>query len=406
VRRILFFISMILILSVGLTGAANAQTAIKVLEHRETIIFGQSIEFWALFEIDTVVESVEVLYRPQGALRTLQGQAAFEQNQARFIHYIWTNPGAIPVFSTVEYRYLLTLQSGEVVVTDTFVFDYLDNRYQWQELSDPPFRAHWIEGDTVFGQAVLDSARAGLKKAQSLIAVSEPEALDIYVYPRALEMQQALELNGFGLAAGHANPELRVILVSLPPGATQNFEIQRQIPHEVMHVLLFEKLGDRYVNIPIWLDEGLASLAEATPNPDYYLLLQDAVENNALLPMESLCSGFRLEASLFYLSYAQAESFTRFLYDQYGSSGLEILLEKYADGVDCARGLELAYGHSISRLEENWVHSLIGEVDVLQAIQPLFPWLIVMASILSVPILLTVAGIFRAKTPSSKRKTV
>lgn len=382
----------------------QAQSSVTVVEHRETVIFGDSIRFWARLESDAPIERVEVFYRSKGALQTLRGEAVFEQSEASFVHYVRSNPGEIPVFSTVEYRYRITFQNGDSIVTDTFEFKYLDNRFQWQMLSDPPFQAFWVEGDAAFGQAVLDAARAGLRRAQTLIAVEEPQSLEIYVYPSASLLQEALELSGLVLAAGHASPELGVMMVSLPRGATQDLEIQRQIPHELMHILLYEKWGARYDNVPTWLDEGLASLNELYPNPDYYLLLQSAVNNEALLPIESLCRGFRLEASLFYLSYAQSESFTRFLYDNYGSSGLEALLEKYADGVECTRGPELAFGQSLNRLEERWVRSLMGQVNLVQALKPFLPWLIVLVALFGAPILLTISGLRRVKAVAPKQK--
>jgi hypothetical protein len=211
-------------------------------------------------------------------------------------------------------------------------------------------------------------------------------------------------MNGFSLAAGKASPDLGVVMVSLSADPNQRIEIQRQVPHEVMHVLLYEKLGDGYENVPVWLDEGLASLVEGTPNPDYYALLQNALEDDALLPMESLCRSFRLEASLFYLSYAQSESFTRFLYDNFGSSGLEVLLEKYADGVECTRGPELALGQTLHRLELSWARELAGEVNLWQALQPLLPWLVLLAAMLGVPLLLAVGGyaVTRARPPRRK----
>jgi hypothetical protein len=392
---------MIVLLVAGFGRAhwVSAQSGLTVLEHEETIVFGEMIRFWAKFQSEETIEKVEVLYRPVDGLRTLQGEAEVDGDEVVYIHLVSANPGAIPVFSTVEYRFLVTLENGETITTDKYYFEYMDNRFNWQTLTDPPFRAHWIEGDTAFGQTILDAARAGLLKAQTLVDVSAPEDLDIYVYPRAADLQRALELSGFVLAAGHASPELNVVMVSLPAGPAQRLEIQRQIPHEIMHILLYNRLGNRQDNLPVWLDEGLASMVEVTSNPEYYIMLENAVSNDALLSMESLCRGFRLEASLFYLSYAQSESFTRYLYDNYGTSGMEALLDVYADGVECTRGPEIALGQSLSRLEERWQRTLVGEVDIGKELAPLIPWIVLLLSVLGAPVILAIGGIVGKRNP-------
>jgi hypothetical protein len=97
-----------------------------------------------------------------------------------------------------------------------------------------------------------------------------------------------------------------------------------------MHVLLYQKLGRGYEYLPTWLNEGLASQNEPAPNPDYSVILADAVKRDALLPMASLCQGFPRDAATFFQAYAQSDSYVRNLHDQFGRSGLEAVLEQYA----------------------------------------------------------------------------
>jgi hypothetical protein len=144
-------------------------------------------------------------------------------------------------------------------------------------------------------------------------------------------------------------------------------------------------------------------LNETYPNPEYYVLLQDAVENNTILPMESLCGGFRLEVSLFYLSYAQSDAFTRYLYDNFGSSKLEEMLNWYADGVGCTRAPELAYGQSFTRLENNWLSGLKGDNQGFTWLEPLLPWLVLLVAAIFVPLLLAVKPGKRGQSSSSPK---
>ena len=82
------------------------------------------------------------------------------------------------------------------------------------------------------------------------------------------------------------------VVLALPPGPEQALWMQQRLPHEIMHVALFQATDLGYENLPIWLSEGLASLVELYSNPDYRFMLDYAVENEELLPILSLCQGF------------------------------------------------------------------------------------------------------------------
>ena len=162
--------------------------------------------------------------------------------------------------------------------------------------------------------------------------------------------------------------------------------MERQIPHELMHILLFQELGPGYENLPTWFNEGLASIAELYPNPDYLILLDKARLNNTLLPIESLCQTFPREASGAFLAYAEATSFTRYLHQQFGTSGLKQLVMNFADGMDCQRGIQATYDETITQLERKWRREAFGESIVSSALEKLLPWLVLAAAALLVPL--------------------
>jgi hypothetical protein len=205
-------------------------------------------------------------------------------------------------------------------------------------------------------------------------------------------MRAALQTLSGNWVGAHTDPDLDVMVVSLPAGPEQRLEMERQIPHELMHLLLFQWLGPGYANLPTWLDEGLASIAELYPNPDYLVLLDNAVDKDELLPMASLCDTFPRDASSAFLAYAQATSFTRFLQQQYGSAGLGKLAEAYADGMTCERGVQVALGSTLKQLELRWRREAFGNAATLRALANLSPWLVVLILVLIVPIWLTING--------------
>ncbi|HZU85924.1 MAG TPA: peptidase MA family metallohydrolase, partial [Anaerolineaceae bacterium] len=196
--------------------------------------------------------------------------------------------------------------------------------------------------------------------------------------------------------AGHASPEFATVLVSLTPSPSQRLEMERQLPHEITHILLYQAYGANYSRLPQWFNEGLASLSELYSNADYKRALQKAVQSNSLIPMESLCNGFPRESSGAYLAYAQSESFTRFLFQKYGNASLQELAALYADGVDCQQGIQTVYKTSLDQLELRWKQEYLGMDAELLAWQSLLPYLAILLFVL-IPIIAGGLWILRRK---------
>jgi len=226
------------------------------------------------------------------------------------------------------------------------------------ERTEGSFQVYWYEGELEFGQQVLDTAQEGLIQIQNLLPLPVPDPLKIYVYPDAREMQATLDTASAGWVAGHADPELGVIVVALPGGPDQFLLMEQRIPHELMHIALYQATDMGYANLPAWLSEGLAAQVELYPNPDYRVFLSNAIENDSLIPMSNLCQSFPREASNAMVAYAQSESFTRYLYNAYGTPGLDALVTNYANGLDCDHGAKAALGRDLFQLDFSSCRSL------------------------------------------------
>jgi hypothetical protein len=219
--------------------------------------------------------------------------------------------------------------------------------------------------------------------------------VDIYIYPNAAEMKATLDLSGVNWVAGHADPDLGVMAVALPAGPEQRLLMDQRIPHELMHILTYQSMGQTYANLPVWLSEGLASIAELYPNPDYQVLLNNAQKKDSLLAMSSLCQAFPRDASSALLAYAQSASFTRYLYNKFGISGFQALLDRYADGLDCGRAVESALRHSLVQLERQWRQETFAENVSLKALNNLLPWFVLLLAALAAPLSLTLGRLRR-----------
>jgi hypothetical protein len=377
-----------------------AQQVVEIQKPQVDYSFGGQVTFLAKTNFEKTPERVQIFIKSMNQNDTIVGEVSVRDNEFVYVHDLVNYP--LPAFSEIEYWFGVKMPGEKAFISPKYSFYYDDNRYSWQLLEDKPFRVHWYEGDLAFGQMVLDTAQNSLERANQLLGFSDPEKVDIFAYANGAEMQSTLNLGDISVVAGHANPELGVMFVSLPAGPFQQIETERQIPHELMHILLYQKLGADYADLPTWLNEGLASLNETYPNPDYVTVLKDAAEKETIIPMSSLCQGFTLEGGQYYLSYAQADSFTRYLYETYGSAGMQSLIQAYASGLDCERGAEVGLGKTLSQLEGQWRRNAFNQNPLLKAIGALLPWLAIFLLVLLAPILLIFNSLLRGKNGPQK----
>lgn len=369
-----------------------AQTEVVFESRPPKSTFGENILFQANLQSNIPVVKALLMVQNGSEVQVVPANLDQEGNLAAD-YSLKTNP--LRAFSQIKYWFQLALQNGETYTSPKNTFLYSDNRFDWETIENAPLRIHWHTGDTAFAQEVLNISQAGIKRAQQILPIIlVPPVIDIYVYQNAEELRSALVASSQNWIAGHADPDLNVILVSLPPGPEQRLEMERQIPHELMHVMLYYTDGNAYTNLPAWFNEGLSSLAELYPNPDYPVLLQNAYQTNSLLPLETLCKVFPKDSHKALLAYAESASFMNFLFEKYGHVGFESLMALYAHGQSCDQAVETGFNASLSNLENQWQRQNFVRNSAQTALQDLLPWLMVILIVLAGPFILAI-NLFR-----------
>ncbi|MEW6027942.1 MAG: peptidase MA family metallohydrolase [Chloroflexota bacterium] len=373
-----------MILLLGSAAPAVAQSGVEVTDVQVQYTFGMEINFIARVQSSIPIQSATITFRAREG--TTQVRPLTVSPDGIALYRLDTSDRVLRPFTEITFSFQFTLTDGTTQASPSYHVVYADNRFAWQDADGGMVRVHWYQGDAAFGQAALDAARAGLQAVQSLIPFTMTQPIDVYVYATADDLQGALYLGGSDWVAGHADPDLGVVMVSVPPGPSQGIAFERQIPHELAHVLLYRQIGPNAARLPHWLDEGIASLVEQYPNPDYESALAQATNSGALLPLSELCTSFPPDAARAFLAYAESESFTRFLFDQYGTSGLAALTSAYADGLDCEQGARRALGVSLTQLEARWREAALGENRAGVAARNLLPYVILLGLMLMVPV--------------------
>ncbi|HEX2979840.1 MAG TPA: peptidase MA family metallohydrolase [Anaerolineaceae bacterium] len=366
--------------------------AVEVQNARVEYRFGKEITVQARLKTDLSVSGAFIFFQFAGGSPETQKITLEQDGDVRYRMDL--SQRSIAPFERVYYWFRVEFADGGEAVSPSFWFDYEDNRFEWQSLEDGLFQAFWYEGDTQFGQQVLTTARNGLTATQKLFPVSPPSHIRLYVYASPSDLQSAIDAAGQTHFAGLADPNQATVMVSIQPGQDSELELERQIPHELAHLLLYQAAGQSgYAQLPAWLSEGLASLSELYPDADYERTLQAASKADLLIPLDSLCAALPQDQSTQFLAYAQSASFTRFLHFTYGLSGMQSLVQAYANGASCDAGLRQTFNASLLDLESRWQEEELGGSNVpsplsavLTPLQGLIPYAVLFVLVLVIPL--------------------
>jgi hypothetical protein len=365
---------------------AKAQSGMELENVHASVKFGEGITFLATIRASIQIQNVSIIIfdEAQGLTHVQPLEIRADGTTEYFLD---TRQNIWRPFTNVRWSYQFTLADGSTFQSETFFIRYDDDRFTWQTLEAGSLGLHWYSGDMNFGQAALNSAQSGLQSISALLPLDLARPVDIFIYANVSDLRGTLYSESEAWAAGHANSAVGVVMVVIEPGAHQSILMEQRIPHELMHVMLYRSIGPGYNNLPAWLREGTATLAEVSPNPDYDRVLAAAGANNTLIPIKDLCVSFPQNADTAFLAYAESRSFIHYLQKTYGSAKLLSLVSIYADGVDCERGTENAYGVSLSKLEMDWRASALGQNAILSALGNLSPYLVLLCLILLIPLI-------------------
>ena len=327
------------------------------------IRFGDSVTILLPLADLGPVQRVEIYLRPEGLVDTYTADMTIEGAQARYVHPVQAKP--LPLFGQVFYWFKIYPAQGPAYQSPAFTFVYEDNRFAWQARTVEPVSVHWYEGGADVAEMALNAAHIALKNAfvqwQGRLDPERP--LRVYIYASQGDLLSALETLPPDLRGHEARLVQHTVLAygGLSPQARA--DLQRQIAHQVAHIVLRDTVGDGYANLPWWLREGLAALAEPQAAPADYQVLQEAAAANQLYPITHLCRPPAFETPEDEaLARIEAGAFVAHLFARYGPAGLQRLLEVYAGGLGCEDGFQAALGTSLTALEDDW-----------RAAQELFP---------------------------------
>lgn len=343
-------------------GSAHAQSSPITYSDTHTYTFGQQATFSIEAASPEEITEIYLYLKPEGAIAAEPFPVPIEPGtevEGSVQRDLRLHP--FPPFGAVSWWWEIRAAPGTVVTTDPQSFRYTDNRFDWHITADGRVILHTVVDSPPYVQTALEVTQTSLQRVESELQAPPLEQIDLYLYPSTEDLRAALEMAGRNWAGGQARPELGVILVAIPDDDRTLSRMERDIPHELTHLVVYSVVGpEGYRHVPSWIDEGLATANELRPDPILEVVLDQARAEGRLLPLTALCPPFPTDEERALLAYAQSASMVRTVQQRFGNAGIRDLLAAYADGAGCESGVERGLGITAHQFERTWRADLMG----------------------------------------------
>ncbi|MEA1872390.1 MAG: peptidase MA family metallohydrolase [Chloroflexota bacterium] len=313
-------------------------------------------------EVESYVDIVDVrLYyqvdRMNYAEVVSEGWADFTPASKVEANWTWTMRNAsLPPGAEVTYWWMIEDAGGNRFETSPEIMHFDDDRYPWQSLTGTvpqggELTLFWYEGSDSFARALMDVCQEGLAWLARDIGAYPEKPIKIYIYASTSDLKGAMifpqEWTG-----GVAFTAFSTIAIGISPSELDWGK--RALVHELTHLVVHQATFSPYGRLPLWLDEGLAMYNEGELDPAFRSYLEEAISEDELISVRSLCSPFSAYSEKARLSYAQSYSLVEYLLDNYGQDRMLDLLALLKQGSTYDEALTEVYGFDIDGLDACW----------------------------------------------------
>jgi hypothetical protein len=316
---------------------------------------------------------------------------------------------SLPPFAVVAYRWEFTGNSGAVYQTEAGLLRYEDDDvpWRWEASSTERVTVYTGSPNHEAAEPALGIAVDALARTESLLNVGPVPHVEIYIYPELPDMVSSLRLHGERVqdwVAAYAVPNSQIALVAASPGLEMLPNLERDVPHEVAHLVVASTAPAGGANVPAWFNEGLALYLVGDTDPALEKVLDDTARGGAFLPLGALCGPgyFGLGPREAALAYAQSESLVRYIHTRYGVGGIRALLAAFNGGATCDEAVPQALGLSLAELETQWHNQVLSQAASSPSSDAsIVPWLVVWALSMVLALLFTAPQPRRSPSPQT-----
>ncbi len=301
------------------------------------------------------VESATFLYAvlPEGALTREPAELASGDVTRVTAVFPTRDPTLwIPAGADFKWQWEFVFADGEKFETEPQIWRYEDPRFEWQSLTEGPLEVSWYD-DRGVAQLMLDEGIDALDEISPFLGLEELIPIKVYVWANTEDAREVERIQSERFEESVITGGTRV-LADLVHIYTPSRWVVR---HELTHVLTKLAGEGPYGDLPAWLDEGMATLAEGDWLDRRGGALQYAINNDIVLSLRSMESPSN-RPGFVDIFYGQSAAVVLYLLTEYGNDKMNDLFRAFKAGSGVDDALLAVYGIDRDELDNAWRDSV------------------------------------------------
>lgn len=325
------------------------------------MVFPRSITFQLDASSNVEIQNVILIYGiDRLSCQSSTSRQALELTHGKQVSLSWKleydRSGMIPPGAQIWWQWEISDDQGILSQTEKKSVTVQDDRFEWRRLDGQGISVQWYQGSLSFGQTILQDAENDLQRLSRLMDIQLSKKIWITVYASTEEMRTALVRSADWVGAVTL-PDYSSILLGLAPTdlVVAEYYISHELTHLVVEELTFNCMG---VELPTWLNEGLAENVQGEPGQEDIDAVILAIESQSLPALRDIGSQFSSDADKARLEYIQSNLVVKYLLQTYGSGKMRELLMAFQSGLITDEALQKVYGIDSAGIDREWRKSL------------------------------------------------
>ena len=310
-----------------------------------------SVIVTALVDDAALVESATFLYTilPEGALT--REAAEIDQGDVTRVRaefptrdpQLW-----IPAGADFEWRWEFVSTSGEKFETEPQIWRYEDPRFEWESLKEGDLEVVWYD-DRGVAETMLREGLEALDEISPFLGLDELIPIKVYVWASTEDARQVERIESERFEESVITGGTRVLADLVHIYQPSRWVVR----HELTHVLTKLAGEGPYGDLPAWLDEGMATIAEGDWLNRRGGALQFAINNDEVLSLRSMESPSN-RPGFVDIFYGQSAAIVLYLIQEYGADRMNELFSTFKEGSSVDDALIKVYGFNRDELDNEW----------------------------------------------------
>lgn len=274
-----------------------------------------------------------------------------------FVCVIFLDLSGIPPQTPVTYKWeLADPNDNPIKFSDEKVTIYSDIKFNWLNLNEDNLTIWWHDHPSEFAQQILTTANISIQKQEVFYDIELEYPIQIVVLNSEDELYEWREKISRSIG-GEAFPWLGTTVQIFPldlQESTLDYWINDIVPHEISHLYFFQATAREQASPPIWLNEGMAGYNELNDYSSEWSLIQQAIAQQTLIPLNELRYEFTGADEKINLSYAESTTAIIYAVETYGQEGINKLFSAFQAGESSDEAFLQAFGRTVDDFEKDW----------------------------------------------------